>query len=251
MPRLKRSPHNPLAEYQRQQREAAEAERRDRQATDLLRNAMVVPMEIDDPLSEEKIVTLRSIRNDPLAALHSRKQIDEAQYHGGRAYQHDFETAERGPQAIDPSKEYVDGGKPPEPITEAQRKAVLKLNQVQRILGQDGSALVHGVLIQGQTCKQVATARLLKGRRWEEYFGVRLRECLDNLALVYGFGGEGYKPVALAWKPAIFVPGIGLVYLTEDDVRRILEQAAEEKKRGERVADLTPGPKPVHSARSK
>jgi len=45
-----------------------------------------------------KIVTLRSIRNDPLGKLHSHRQLDEAQYQGGRAFQEDWEKAERGPQ---------------------------------------------------------------------------------------------------------------------------------------------------------
>jgi hypothetical protein len=42
--------------------------------------------------------------------LHDRRQIDEAQYYAGRAFQRDFEACERGPCAIYPSKEAVDGG---------------------------------------------------------------------------------------------------------------------------------------------
>src|ERR1035438_8618520 len=85
----------------------------DRGSRALPRNAEVAAVEVDDPLAlepGEKIVTLRSIRNDPLARLHSHRQIDEAQYQGGRAFQDDWEKAERGPQAVDPSREYVDGG---------------------------------------------------------------------------------------------------------------------------------------------
>ena len=70
-------------------------------------------VEVDDPLAlepGEKIVALRSIRNDPLGRLHSHRQIDEAQYQGGRAFQNDWEKAERGPRAVDPTREYVDGG---------------------------------------------------------------------------------------------------------------------------------------------
>jgi hypothetical protein len=80
----------------------------DRRSSDLIRGAKVGAIEIDDPMALEpgdKIVVLRSTRNDPLAKLHDRRQIDEAQYQGGRAFQADFETAERGPQAIDPSNE--------------------------------------------------------------------------------------------------------------------------------------------------
>ena len=80
----------------------------DRRSQDLPRNAEVAAVEVDDPLAlepGEKIVTLRSIRNDPLGRLHSHRQIDEAQYQGGRAFQDDWEKAERGPQAVDPTRE--------------------------------------------------------------------------------------------------------------------------------------------------
>ncbi len=116
--------------------------------------------------------------------------IDEAQYQAGRSFQNDFETAERGPRAIDPSKEAVDGGLMPEPITEAQRRSAGQLAAVYKKLGQDGSAIVHDVLVHNRTRKQVAESRGLTGKRWEEYYGMRFRECLDCMALIYGFSME-------------------------------------------------------------
>ena len=149
------------------------------------------PKDVDDPYEPGATIrVMRSLRNDPLAGLHARNHIDEAQYQAGRAFQHDFETAERGPRAIDPSKEAVDGGLAPEAITEAQRKAAKMLARAHRQLGANGSALTHDVLIHGKTHCQSAESRGLDGRRWEEYFGMRFRECLDCLALVYGFAME-------------------------------------------------------------
>jgi hypothetical protein len=148
---------------------------------------------VDNPYAiepGEKSVAMRTTRNDPLGNLHARKQIDEAQYQAGRAFQSDWEQAERGPRAIDPSKEAVDGGRMPEAITEGMRKAVVRLNGAQRRLGVDGAAIVQAVLVSGQTCAQVAEARGLRGPNWEKYFGKRFRECLDCLALVYGFAME-------------------------------------------------------------
>ena len=163
----------------------------DRRSNDLLRNAEVAAVEVDDPLEPgDRIVTLRSIRNDPLGRLHSHRQIDEAQYQGGRAFQHDWEKAERGPQAVDPGRDYVDGGRMREPITERQRKAVLRLNRIERELGADGSALVREVLISGMTVQQVGQRRGLSSQRWIDYFARRLQECLDRLALIYGFATE-------------------------------------------------------------
>ena len=165
----------------------------DRRSHDLPRNAEVAAVEVDDPLAlepGEKIVTLRSIRNDPLARLHTHRQIDEAQYQGGRAFQDDWEKAERGPQAVDPTREYVDGVRAREPITERQRKAVLRLNRAERELGADGAALVHEVLVLGMTMEQVVQRRGLQGQRWSDYLARRFRECLDRLALIYGFATQ-------------------------------------------------------------
>ena len=144
----------------------------DRRSQDLPYNAEVAAIEVDDPLALEpgdKIVALRSIRNDPLGRLHSHRQIDQAQFRGGRAFQHDWEKAERGPRAVDTTREYVDGGERREPITEAQRRAVLRLNRIERELGADGSVLVHEVLILGMTMDQVGQRRGLRSQRWNDY----------------------------------------------------------------------------------
>lgn len=163
----------------------------DRRAKELPRVGRFVPCEVDDPFEPgAKIVAIRSTRNDPLADLHARNHIDDAQYEGGRAFQRDFEAAERGPCAIDPSKEAVDGGLTPEPITEAQQKAGKALAAAYRELGADGSALMHDFLIDGRTMSGIAERRGMIGRRWEEYFGMRVREALHALAFVYNFARE-------------------------------------------------------------
>lgn len=166
----------------------------DRRSRDLPLNAEVAEVEVDNPLAldpGEKIVALRSVRNDPLGRLRSHHQIDEAQYRGGRAFQDDWERAERGPQAVDPTREYVDGVRAREPVTESQRQAVLRLNRIERELGTDGAALVHDVLILGLTMDQIGQRRAVRSQRWNDYFSRRFRECLDRLALVYGFATEG------------------------------------------------------------
>src|SRR5579871_158791 len=177
----------------------------DRRAQDLPLNAEVASIEIDDPLGLEpgdKITALRSIRNDPLARLHSHRHIDEAQYRSGRAFQDDWEKAERGPRAVDPTREYVDGGRAREPITERQRRAVLRLNRIERELGADGIVLVHEVLVLGLTMEQVAQRRGLRGQRWKDYFARRFQECLDRLALIYGFANRAAVPAKTNGPPA-------------------------------------------------
>ena len=167
----------------------------DRRSRELPLHGEVAEVEIDNPLAlepGEKIVALRSIRNDPLGRLHSHHQIDEAQYRGGRAFQGDWERAERGPQAVDPTREYVDGVRSREPVTESQRQAVMRLNRIERELGIDGAALVHDVLVLGLTMEQIGQRRAVRSQRWNDYFSRRFRECLDRLALAYGFATEAH-----------------------------------------------------------
>ena len=67
---------------------------------------------------------------------------------------------------------------------------MLRLNRIERELGADGSSLVHEVLILGISMEQISGRRGLRGQRWLDYFAKRLRECLDRLALAYGFATE-------------------------------------------------------------
>lgn len=183
--RKRRKPHDPSKAY-------------DRRAQDLPLNAEVAAVEIDDPMALEpgdKILALRSTRNDPLARLHTRQQIDEAQYRGGRAFQNDWEKAERGPRAVDTTRERVDGEPAREPITEGQRLAVVRLNRIEHELGADGTALVHDVLILGMTMQQIGERRGLITQRWKDYFARRFGECLDRLAQFYGFAAPARVPV--------------------------------------------------------
>jgi hypothetical protein len=159
-------------------------------------------MEVDDPLElGSKLIVMRSLRNDPLAGLHARNFIDDAQFWGGRAFQRDFETAERGPRAIDPSKEAVDGGLMPEPITEAQQRAAQQLAEVYRALGLNGSVLAENVLIHGLTIEQVCVARGTDSEIERKYLGKRFRECLDCLALVYGYAMVSQDRQAISGAP--------------------------------------------------
>ena len=52
------------------------------------------------------------------------------------------------------------------------------------------SALVHEVLVLGMTMEQIGERRGVQGQRWIDYFARRFKECLDRLALMYGFATE-------------------------------------------------------------
>lgn len=165
----------------------------DRRATDLLRNAQVAPLDVDDPFEAgAKITVMRSVRRDPLAWMHACKQIDEAQYQAGRAWQKDWELAEQGPKAIDPTKEPVDGGRLPEAITDSRKQATDRLVKLSATLVADELKILRASLADGLTAEQVGLVHFGRyGRKWAEKFSLRLKEILNKAAVFYGFAMAG------------------------------------------------------------
>ena len=151
-------------------------------------------IEVDDPHATkpgEKIRVQRQLRADPLARLHSHKQIDEAQYRAGRAFQRDCETAARGIRSIDLGRERVDGGAPAEPLTDAQVRARKRLSEMERVLGRTMHRVTQAVLVEGMSMETIAAD--LFGRGGEvsvKYYGRLFRDALDVLAGEYGLAGR-------------------------------------------------------------
>lgn len=176
-PRRRGKPYNPAAPVH------------DRTSRDLLRNAQVAIDEVDDPYEAGgKIVVLRSTRNDPLADMKSKNQIDQCDYVAGRHWQAAWEHAEiGGVRAIDPGKEAVDGGRLPEVLTDQQRKAVVDLKAAREALGREGHQLIHDVLAAGMSITQAAISRGLTSEADRKYIGKRFRECLATLAKRFGY----------------------------------------------------------------
>lgn len=167
----------------------------DRRATDFARNGEVAAVVVDDPYATragEKITVLRQLRHDPLARLHSRKQIDEAQYRAGRAFQRDWETAEGGVRALDPTREHVDGGQCAEPLFERQARARKRLVALEGVLGRTMHRVTHAVLVDGMSLETLAQRLFSReGEASEKYYGRLFRDALDVLAEEYGLAGRG------------------------------------------------------------
>jgi hypothetical protein len=72
-------------------------------------------------------------------------------------------------------------------LTADQLLAWKWLAKCYRALGADGSALINDVLIDAKTARQITESRGKKGLGWERFYNMRLRECLNTLAGVYGF----------------------------------------------------------------
>jgi hypothetical protein len=45
-------------------------------------------------------------------------------------------------------------------------------------------------LVLGLTMDEIGQRRAVRTQRWNDYFSRRFRECLDRLALIYGFATE-------------------------------------------------------------
>ncbi len=167
----------------------------DRRAREVSPQAEIAVIDVDDPYATragEKIAVLRQLRSDPLARLHAHRQIDEAQYRAGRVFQRDCEVAARGVRALDPTRERVDGGAMPEPLSERQERARKRLIDAERALGRTMHRVTYAVLVDGLSME--ALAQRLFSREGEtavKYYGRLFRDALDVLAVEYGLAGRG------------------------------------------------------------
>lgn len=150
---------------------------------------------VDDPYGGrgEKIKVVQAIRDDPLAAMRAARQVDQAQYTAGRHWQAAYELSEiGGARAIDPTKEAVDGGAGfRDPISDKVSRAYQDLARGARALGMEGEVIIRDVLGSGMTIVLAATKRGLFTEPERKYLGRRFRECLETLAVVYGYATKG------------------------------------------------------------
>ena len=94
-------------------------------------------------------------------------------------------------------KDPVDGSGPtPDPITDLQRKAILELEGAAGVLGKAGEALIRDVLGNRLFMYDIAIkyghadSDGEPNRTAMEYYGRRLRECLETLAVFFGLAGK-------------------------------------------------------------
>jgi hypothetical protein len=162
----------------------------DRRATELPKGAIVAPVEVEDPYARgERISALTSLRDDPLGALWARHQIDDARFMAGRHWQKIYETAAIGDmRSIDLSAERIDGGThATEPLNDRRVSAMAKLRSCRESLGTVGESLVTDVLGRSLTLVEVAASRGLNSHRHLDFLGQRFRECLETLAVEFGY----------------------------------------------------------------
>lgn len=177
----------------RRRRSAQNHERRtvhDRKASGLVLGAMARPVEVDDPYNpQEKIVVMRSYRDDPLEQLFAKGHIDEPQRNAGVEWQKDYEATE-GAGAVKAMqyKDPVDGGgQLPDPITDRRARAAKRLAQCDRALGEHGSQIVRLYLGHRMSAANISIFMGNVGKSSVDYIGRRIRECLETIAIQYNF----------------------------------------------------------------
>lgn len=159
----------------------------DRVSRDIPDGAVAVEVEVVDPYGD-KVRVARNLRDDPLAGMLARDQIDVAQFEAGRRWQRYHERATIGSVgAIDPTKEAVDGGCIPEPITDGQIEAQTHLNAAREALGSYDTVLVYMVLGERKSLTEVADHWRMSSDLERKYLGRRFRDSLETLASLWGF----------------------------------------------------------------
>lgn len=163
----------------------------DRKATNLVLGAVVASVVIADPWDGKPIEVLRSLRDDPLARMVARGQIDGIELMAGRHWQEAYERLEiGGARAIDTTREVVDGGRIPEPFTDAQQKAGADLAKAAKAIGLLQESVLRDVLARGLTMEQIAVARGIPDQGTVRFYGRLFRESLRTLSVVFGYAME-------------------------------------------------------------
>jgi hypothetical protein len=156
------------------------------------------PVEIDNPFYRiggprqvpRRIHAVRSLRDDPLARLHDRRQVSDSEYRAGRDFQKLLEEAELGRMRTnDPTREPVDGGMSfRDGISDREVRAFRQLARLWPVLGKDGSAMLRAFLGERQFLSVIAAGRgLTADQQTLRYLGRRIRECLATLATEFGY----------------------------------------------------------------
>ncbi|QKV17841.1 hypothetical protein [Oricola thermophila] len=154
--------------------------------------AQVLYVEVDNPRYERahdgrkdnprKTGAFLNIRESPIVWYRARRQVDDAQALAGDAFRRYYEMAGgAGVQAMDYTKEPVDGGFISDGLTDAKARAAMKLSEAHDILGVQGYRLVESVCAHGMYVKDMT-----RNHREASIMLNNLRMCLDALAESWG-----------------------------------------------------------------
>jgi len=158
---------------------------------------VLVAADVPDPYEPDKpLRVMKNLREHPLHMLAHRNVINSAQQYAGEKYRANYERAVIGASiAIDYSRDRVDGGPTPEPLTESRQKAIEWLKRVASYpgIGKRGDAILSQICGQGFGIAECARNLKYPGPRGEGFVSHRLVECLDTLLEFMGDVAKGQR----------------------------------------------------------
>lgn len=167
---------------------------------------------VADPLEPgQQYSAIVNVRESSIDHMFSRNRIDAAQNEAGQRFRKLWERAAVGRnQAMDTTKETVDGGGFVDPISDDLVKASIELNRVMGALGPVGANLLISIVGEGKRIEDAARDWIndggrVRGERAEGYITGRMIEALDDLVRLWKL--ESDPIVRRAEKPSYFRNG--------------------------------------------
>jgi hypothetical protein len=144
------------------------------------------------PPRRPTMTVIRALRDDPVGRMHSRHQIDEAQYQAARMFQQAADRATLGAvRSVDLSKTKVSGGLTPDPLSDTRKQARAQMRhaeeRVARHHGLEGLGLMRAVLLERQSVEQTAKLRGAETEREIRFWSWLFRACLSVLAMAFDY----------------------------------------------------------------
>jgi hypothetical protein len=153
--------------------------------------AHVAFIEVDNPLhmkdhdesatNPKRITASFNMRESYVGYLRQKEMITAAEKRAADRVRAAVECLAGANMALDYGREPVDGGGPREPLTERQYQAGKTLKEVSDRLGMQGSAVVVSMCAHNEWPKDLPHEKL------RDYRSLRLRECLEELAVMWGW----------------------------------------------------------------
>jgi hypothetical protein len=161
--------------------------KRKKQEAEFRPHVELAPAMVDNPLwsraydgdktNPRKITAMRNVKESPAAFLYSKGALDDAQLEAADMFRKLFEAmGGTGARAIDWRREFVDGGRTPEPISVRSIHAGMALRAAHKVLVAEHG--VFGWKLVGYVCGE--------GKHIHEMFEVRRqRETMTDLLRMY------------------------------------------------------------------
>lgn len=157
---------------------------------------------IDDPLEPgRRYKAEANVRESAIDHMYSRGRLNRAQADAGDRFRKLFERAAIGnSRAIDPAKEFVDGGSIGDPLSDDLISATKDLEKAMQAAGLTGSRVLRMIVETGSIEKAASQyakmGGIVSGRRAEGYITGTLVDALDSLVALWRMEGKGIPKIS-------------------------------------------------------